>query len=204
MKAKIQQFLDYYVMYVVVAVVLLGTVGYFVKSVILDRKEVALSVMVINDSMELDIARLEVDLGEVLGIQPDKKEISVTVLNNESPEDTAVIMTRLRARAVDLIIADPETFTAYAENSIYADLTDTLSGNSREHLEIDFVKEKENLYDDTGEVTGQGAEKPYGLDISSGGYGDYNSMLSEPVAGITINAEHTKAAAEALEWLHRS
>ncbi|MDD3338388.1 MAG: hypothetical protein PHS82_05970 [Lachnospiraceae bacterium] len=203
MKAKIRQFLDYYVVYVIVAVVVLGFVGYFVKTVVFDRKDVVLSVMILNDDTTLDTDQMEADLREKLNITDDKQDITLSVMDSTAMGNNAVILTRLRAQSVDLLITDQKAFDVYTEGAAYANLNETLSDALREQLQDGFVDGRAAIYDNEGNVTEYEDALLYGVDISdSERYQSYGSALTHVIAGIAVNAEHKEMAAEAMVYLY--
>lgn len=205
MREKIRQFYDYYLMYVVVVVLILGFVGYFVKTTVFDRKDVVLSVMILNDSQEVDIDQMEADLREELNITDAKQDITFAIMDTAMEANHAVIMTRLRAQSVDILLADKKAFDEYAQGGSYADLDKTLTGAWHDSLQDGFVESREAEYDDSGNITDYGEYLPFGLDLSgSERYKSYGSVLSDPVAGIVVNAEHKELAEEALAFLYKN
>lgn len=202
MKAKIKQFFNYYLLYVVIAGVLLGIIGYFVKTIVFDRKELELSVLVIDDTKELDIEQMEEDLREQLGIDSDKQDITFTIFDNAKNGNEAVIMTRLRAKSVDILISSEETFKEYAANDVYENLDEKFPKDMIERIDSKFIDGEEATLDDDGNVIERGKSLPYGVDISNGILMEkYGSILKNPVIGIVVNTEHQDNAVKALDML---
>ena len=200
MKAKIKQFFDYYLGYVVIAVVLLGIIGYFVKTIVFDRKELELSVLVIDDTNELDIEQMEEDLKEQLGIDSDKQDITFTLFDNAKSGNEAVIMTRIRAKSVDILISSEETFKEYAANGVYENLDEKLPEDMIERIDSKFIDGEEATLDDDGNVIEWGKSLSYGVDISNGILMEkYGSILENPVIGIVVNTEHQNNSVKALD-----
>lgn len=200
LKAKIKQFFDYYLIYVVIAVVLLGIIGYFVKTIVFDRKELELSVLVIDDTNELDIEQMEEDLKEQLGIDSDKQDITFTIFDNTKNGNEAVIMTRLRAKSVDILISGEETFKEYAANGVYENLDEKLPEDMIERIDSKFIDGEEATLDDDGNVIEWGKSLSYGVDISNGILMEkYGSILENPVIGIVVNTEHQNNSVKALD-----
>lgn len=200
MKAKIKQFFDYYLIYVAIAVVLLGIIGYFVKTIVFDRKELELSVLVIDDTNELDIEQMEEDLKEQLGIDSDKQDITFTLFDNAKSGNEAVIMTRIRAKSVDILISSEETFKEYAANGVYENLDENLPEDMIERIDSKFIDGEEATLDDDGNVIEWGKSLSYGVDISNGILMEkYGSILENPVIGIVVNTEHQNNSVKALD-----
>lgn len=200
LKAKIKQFFDYYLIYVAIAVVLLGIIGYFVKTIVFDRKELELSVLVIDDTNELDIEQMEEDLKEQLGIDSDKQDITFTLFDNAKSGNEAVIMTRIRAKSVDILISSEETFKEYAANGVYENLDENLPEDMIERIDSKFIDGEEATLDDDGNVIEWGKSLSYGVDISNGILMEkYGSILENPVIGIVVNTEHQNNSVKALD-----
>ncbi|MGI6069206.1 MAG: hypothetical protein ACOYBE_02155 [Blautia sp.] len=200
-KSKIRYFIDYYLKFVILFLLLALFLGSFVKSIMFDRKDVVLSVMILSDPGEIDIDLLEEALGPVLGIVSEKQDISFSMLDARVPANEPVIWTRLRARSVDVLITDEEAFDAYARQGVYRDLSGVLSSDDLQEWESRLLFQRIEETDDDGRVLAEGESLPYGVALGANRkYRSAGGRLENPVIGIVSNTEHAEEAQKAVEY----
>lgn len=200
-KAKIRYFIDYYLKFVIFILLVALFIGSFVKSMVFNRKEEVLSVMILSEQGELDVDVLEEELRTALGTTSKKQDISFTMLNAEAPQNEPVILTRLRARSVDLLITQKTVFDVYARQGVYADLSKALPAEIYENLEERLFFARTEETDDEGNVMAKGERAPFGIDFSGNRrYEQAGGTLEEPVIGIVSNTEHEEAAKKAISY----
>lgn len=200
-KQRGQYFMDYYFKITVVILIILCMVLSFVKTVFFDKTETKLSVIVINDSsMEFDQETMEEELRQRMGWTEENQEISFTFLTTGSYENEVVLVTRLRAEAVDMIISDRGTFDQYVKNGFFDEAEKYIPKGMdlSEYLVTGRVEE----IDDRGEVISQGEELAYGFDLrASEKYKELGGILEDPVIGVVVNGENRDAADEVIAYL---
>lgn len=199
-KQRFQYFMDYYFKITVVVVIILCMVISFIKTVFFDRKETMLSVMVLNDTMDFDMETMEEDLKQRMGWTDDDQEVSFTFLTMGSYENEVVLVTRIRAKSVDMMISDRETFDKYVKNGFYDEVEKYLPEDME--LEEYLVTGRVEEVNDVGEVIDQGEELAYGLDLgTSEKYKKLGGILKDPVIGVIVNGENLEAADEVIAYL---
>jgi hypothetical protein len=182
---------------ILAGIICLIFIGYFVKAICFDRKEIVLSVMILNDNEDMDIDTLETELKDYLGTVDSKQDITFSFLRTDIEQNQAIILTRLRARAVDLIIADEPTFSEYVQNGIYKELEIGVQ-------EEDWANwEKGNIIntDESGNIESIGETLVYGYKLGENQlYLRLGGQQGEPVIGIAINTMHGENAKKAIKY----
>lgn len=197
MRKKIKQIIEYDMLPILAGIICLIFIGYFVKAICFDRKEIVLSVMILNDNEDMDIDTLETELKDYLGTVDSKQDITFSFLRTDIEQNQAIILTRLRARAVDLIIADEPTFSEYVQNGIYKELEIGVQ-------EEDWANwEKGNIIntDESGNIESIGETLVYGYKLGENQlYLRLGGQQGEPVIGIAINTMHGENAKKAIKY----
>lgn len=201
MKAKIRQFIDYYLVQTIIILLCVGIVAYFIKTIAFDRKDVVLSVMILNDNENLDIDLMEAELKDYLGIVSEKQDITFSFLKTDVAQNEAIILTRLRAKSVDIIISDKKTFQKYASNGIYAELDDLLDEVLIQQNQDKLLQGKVSVLDGEGKVISEETEKNFGWNLAENKkYVTLGGIMKDAVLGIVINSMNCENAVKAIEY----
>lgn len=201
LKAKIRQFIDYYLVQTIIILLCVGIVAYFIKTIAFDRKDVVLSVMILNDNENLDIDLMEAELKDYLGIVSEKQDITFSFLKTDVAQNEAIILTRLRAKSVDIIISDKKTFQKYASNGIYAELDDLLDEVLIQQNQDKLLQGKVSVLDGEGKVISEETEKNFGWNLAENKkYVTLGGIMKDAVLGIVINSMNCENAVKAIEY----
>lgn len=201
MKAKIRQFIDYYLVQTIIILLCVGIVAYFIKTIAFDRKDVVLSVMILNDNENLDIDLMEAELKDYLGIASEKQDITFSFLKTDVAQNEAIILTRLRAKSVDIIISDKKTFQKYASNGIYAELDELLDEVLIQQNQDKLLQGKVSVLDGEGKVISEETEKNFGWNLAENKkYVTLGGIMKDAVLGIVINSMNCENAVKAIEY----
>ncbi len=169
-------------------------VWYFLKIVIIDNKEIVLNVLVLDTKADAEKIKKEL----AFYIKPNKKErIEITKIDPTIPENDPVILTWIRSRTFDLLLAEEKQMERFANAGYFFPLDDLLG---------DAIKELDTIYrcdllehDDEGNVQVVEKEKPFGI------YMRTNSQLyqiQDPIVSVVINAPNKKNVVKVLEnWV---
>lgn len=200
-KEKLNYFADYYLVQTVAVLLAVGLIGYFVKTIAFDRKDVVLSVMILNDNEEMDIDLLEKELKEYLGTTSNKQDITFSFMRTDVAQNEAIILTRLRAKTVDIIISDEETFQKYAGSGIYAELSSVVDAVLLEQNKDKLLRGSVAIWDRDGKKIGEEKPADYGWNLAdSEKYVTLGGINEKPVFGIVVNGMNGSNAAEALHY----
>lgn len=203
MKQKIRQFIDYYLVQTIAILLAVSMIIYFVKTIAFDRKDVILSVMILNDNEDMDIDLLEEELKGYLGVTSEKQDITFSFLRTDVAQNEAIILTRLRAKAVDIIISDEETFQKYVSNGIYAELSGVVDDDLLEQNRDKLLRGSVAILDRDGNVVGEEEAMDYGWNLADNEkYVTLGGINEKPVFGIVVNAMNAEYAAEALNFFY--
>lgn len=201
LKAKIRQFIDYYLVQTIIILLCVGIVAYFIKTIAFDRKDVVLSVMILNDNENLDIDLMEAELKDYLGIASEKQDITFSFLKTDVAQNEAIILTRLRAKSVDIIISDKKTFQKYASNGIYAELDELLDEVLIQQNQDKLLQGKVSVLDGEGKVISEETEKNFGWNLAENKkYVTLGGIMKDAVLGIVINSMNCENAVKAIEY----
>lgn len=201
MKKKIKYIMDYYLVYLILGIVCTLVVAYFVKAICFDRKEIVLSVLILNDNEEFDIDTLEEELKTYLGITSPKQDITFSFLRTDLEQNQAIILTRLRARAVDLILSDPDTFAANVQNGFYMEMEEALDAGLLLKCGEALEQGRIVTLDEQGEAVGEGENRKYGLSLAGNSkYRQLGGSQETPVLGIAVNTMHGDTGAKVIRY----
>lgn len=126
---KIAGFIKRYAPGLAAGVVILLLVIYFVNIMVVQNKETAVSVLVL-EFME-DTSILEEQVREVLGAGEDQK-IEIRSIAAGVEANKAVALTWIRAEVVDVIIGEEEQMTEYAQAGYLKDLSEIADSENEE------------------------------------------------------------------------
>lgn len=198
---KIKYIFDYYRIQIILALLCVLIIGYFVKVIGFDRKKIVLSVLILNDNEEFDIGGLEEELKDYLGITDPKQDITFSFLRTDIEQNQAIILTRLRARAIDLILSDQDTFAAYAQNGFYMELENAVDSAALSEWEEELEQGAIVTLDEQGKILEEGERRDYGLCLAGNRkYIQLGGRAETPVLGIAVNTLHSDYAAKAAEY----
>lgn len=201
MKAKIRQFIDYYLVQTVIILLCVGIVAYFVKTIAFDRKDIVLSVMILNDNENMDIDLMETELKDYLGIVSEKQDITFSFLKTDVAQNEAIILTRLRAKSVDILISDKKTFQKYAGNGIYAELDDVLGEEVIQQNQDKLLQGRVSVLDEDGSVIEEEPAKNYGWNLAENEkYVTLGGITKDAVLGIVVNSMNCENAVKTIEY----
>ena len=110
---KIKRFTTQNFSTIVICTIILMIIGYFIKVIGFDRKEVVLSVLILDETENLDIDMLKTEWKESLNITSEKEDIMIMIHNTEIAQSEDILLTKLRARTIDILIAEEELFEKY-------------------------------------------------------------------------------------------
>lgn len=131
-KGKWQYFKDYYLLKCIVAVLLIGFVGYVGFVTLGPKDESELYGMVLNDKLDqTESNKLLDDFSQAIGITGDRHTYMLDDTYNLDPKDPDYttqqkISTYAFAKTLDIIIAEEDTLKYIAESGYLADLTQIL------------------------------------------------------------------------------
>lgn len=201
LKAKIRQFIDYYLVQTVIILLCVGIVAYFVKTIAFDRKDIVLSVMILNDNENMDIDLMETELKDYLGIVSEKQDITFSFLKTDVAQNEAIILTRLRAKSVDILISDKKTFQKYAGNGIYAELDDVLGEEVIQQNQDKLLQGRVSVLDEDGSVIEEEPAKNYGWNLAENEkYVTLGGITKDAVLGIVVNSMNCENAVKTIEY----
>lgn len=201
MKAKIRQFMDYYLVQTVIVLLCVGIVAYFIKTIAFDRKDIVLSVMILNDNENMDIDLMETELKDYLGIFSEKQDITFSFLKTDIAQNDAIILTRLRAKSVDILISDKKIFQKYASNGIYAELDGMLDQELIQQNQYKLLQGRVSVLDGDGNVISEEPAKNYGWNLAENEkYVTLGGITKDAVLGIVVNSMNCENAAKTIEY----
>ena len=116
---KIKRFITQNFSTIVICTIILMIIGYFIKVIGFDRKEVVLSVLILDETENLDIDMLKTEWKESLNITSEKEDIMIMIHNTEIAQSEDILLTKLRARTIDILIAEEELFEKYEESDFF-------------------------------------------------------------------------------------
>lgn len=180
----------YILLFVVVSMIIFGS--YFVKIVIVDNKEMVLNVLVLD--INADTEKMKKDLHEC--INPEKNErIEITKIDSNVPANYPIILTWIRSRTFDLIIAEQTQLESFAKTGCFSPLRELL--DSGDNSEYDFYECGLAEYDDEGNVLTVGEKIPLGIYIKK-----FSQLykMQHPVASVVINAPNVENAIKMLRY----
>lgn len=175
---KWQYFKDYYLKIVIAAAICLVLAGSFIYSAVFNRSEAVFSIAFLNDNQLADTVSLEEAIKEYFDITAKNQYIDIQVYTMDNMAMSMKFSTMMAAGAIDLVVADPETFQKYADQDVFLNLS--------EHL------------DSTDSVMA-----PYGVPAAGTEFYElFGGVLEEPYVGIMANAIHGEEAEQFLaDWL---
>lgn len=196
---KLKYFFDYYTLHVVVGLICVLTVGYFAKTILLDRKDVILSVMYLQGDTEVDTEQMERELKEYLELKGEKQDITFSFLEPDVSQNQAIILTRLRAKSVDIVIAERDVFEQYASAGMFVPLDLVLEKDFIEKNRTVLIEGSIVTLDAAGNVAETGEKKAYGLDLlENKKYESFGNFMDSPILGIAANSMHMENAERAV------
>lgn len=226
-KAKIQYFFDYYTFQTVAVIVLLIGLSVFIHDVV-TRKDTKFYAMLLNagsTNASVSADDLQSQFSGLIGLNTEKEEsiidVSLTYNRAEQSQYSMAASEKLAALfaagSIDVMVADPDNFSYYAENGALQDLSTFFT-------EEELAEYKDRLvYADAAAVQGTAAESaaesagetesaaadsrtaqvPVGIRLPEDCFlfkeGYYSSK--EAVYGIVVRAEHTDSAKRFLAFL---
>lgn len=197
---KRQYFLDYYLGYVVIGVIALVVAGSLLKTMVFDRTEKVLSVVVMGYDQP-DTETISNELREYLGIENEDQTISISCLTPGDYQTEMAMTTWIAAQDVDLIISEPETFENYTGKGYFADLSEILDESLLARVQDDLKVGQTVEYNDNGEISTYGEECNYGIGISlDESKTDFTQGGDNWVLSVCINAQHLENVLEVIPY----
>lgn len=200
---KLKYYVYYYKFHVLTAVILLLLAGAFIKSV-LNQKENALSLALINANQAVDYEEWITEYSKLMGIT-DKQEMSIDysyTFSNElygyQTEQKFFVATA--AGNIDAIIAPKTYFDKYAMVGYMVDLSKLLDES---YLE----ENKELLHEVTLDEESGGVTEVAGVDVSDAikiKEEEWYSNIEEPLYfGIVVESKNMEEAFKLLKYLQK-
>ena len=198
-KQRWQYFMDYYFKITLVIVIAAGLVISFIKTVFFDKTETMVSMMVVDESIYMELDRAEEELKEKMGWTEKYQAAPFTLMSTGNYQTEVAIFTRLQAASVDVMICDRETFDTYTGYGYFDEAEKYIPEGM--DLSDTFITGCISERDDMGEVVGYGEELVYGFDLSgSEKYKELGGTLENPVLAVTANGEHRDMAASVIAY----
>lgn len=179
LKKKLEYIKDYYLKAAIAIIVIASVVIYMLLVIILPKDEVALRLVAINDTYtQEDKDFLIEDFGKVIDYNPDKQEISIQDSFFLDPENLNSnvqdqIMIYTLSGTLDVIIADKEIFTLYAQNNYFMDLSEVFSPTKLDTLTNDLLYSNITIPNDADvdpedpDFIDPTIKRPYGISLDS-------------------------------------
>ena len=202
-KEKFLYFWEYYRMPTLVTILVIAFAGNLIYT-IATAKDSALSVLFINGYSEMDTEPFMDGFNEYAQIDTEEYatslEMNFTIQEEATDQYTMAnvqkLMALVAAKELDVIMADTQTFTNYAEPGYFCNLNDVLPREL-----IDKYQDRFFYYDvpedDQGEI-------PIGIQLAdapkvveTGAY----AVTNDALFGIVINSDHVDNAVKFLEYL---
>lgn len=202
-----QYFVDYYLFKFTAAALLAFITIFLVVHFVGPKEETILYVAVIDES--LDEGRLEQmkdDMNHLLGGDGSSRKVIIDDSFYTREDALTKLEAYLHSGQIDVIIADQETWEEYAGYGFLQDMDNVLdeekqnryrdlyidAAGYRETEEISFVDQE----------TGQGEEKPYGIDLSgSTCFKEMKNYMEQPVFSVAEGAGNQENALIFLDYL---
>ncbi|MGN0331755.1 MAG: hypothetical protein ACI4D9_01810 [Lachnospiraceae bacterium] len=205
-KQRLQYFTDYYLGKCVIGILGIAVVALLIWNFFGSNEEIVLHVAVIDESLDEDrMEQMEKELIQFLGVDDKYEKIIIDDSFYSKKDALNKLEVYLHSNQIDVIISDYKTYHQYAGYGFFQDINDVL-GKSGETYQKDYVlaagyKESEEISFEDKE-TGQGEEKPYGVDISkSRRFNDMKKYIKQPVFAIAQGTKHKEQAVRFLEYL---
>lgn len=204
MKEKIRYFIDYYLMYVVIGLLVLGVGIFLVVHFLHPPKEPDYYIAVLNKTVT-DEER-ETISETVRGISSGRYEyIVVDDAFDMTGDGLDKLQVYLFNHRVNLILADRMEFERLAGYGYFVDLSTILSQ--------EVLAEKEHFayaagFQDSGEISfednevGKGAYAPYGILLSGSSLGTFSDM-EDPILAVAVDSAGYDVSKALLETLIR-
>lgn len=202
MKSRIKVFLGRHGIRIAAIALALGIVLYFVNIIVFQRKEMVLSVLILSEEDSVDIGILEKGIRRELDAESEKKDVEILFLDVSMEANRAILLTRVRARTVDIIISEPDIYRMAASGGMCMDLKEALPISAYDAVRRDLCMGAVSVFDGAGQVADTGQEKEFGLDLTeSAVLMQCNRSLTEPVASVVTNSERVDNAITCLMYL---
>lgn len=204
---RMQYFLDYYLVKMIVIFLLVTLICYLVWSVVRPKEEVLLYVALIDEQLEEEKkAELTEELNRLYQADGKKRQVVVDDMFYMQENALDKLQVYMYNHQIDIIITDQEMYERLAGYGYF---------QSMEALEdkegVSKYREKYVTaagYQDTEEIsfedhgTGQGEPLPYGIDISeSGRFEQIKNYLDTPVLSIAVGAPNTENAIRFVDFM---
>ena len=132
-KEKFTYFMDYYKWHVIIAVTVVIAAIFTIRG-ILNRKETALSICLLN-TIELDASGYNEEFAKTIGLDTDKYElffdaetwIDLDALDETTFANSQKMMARLAAGELDVMITDTDSITNYSYQDDFFTMEDLLT-----------------------------------------------------------------------------
>ncbi|MFP3154602.1 hypothetical protein LQZ18_09285 [Lachnospiraceae bacterium ZAX-1] len=194
-KKEITKFVEYNWKYAAVGLVALLMIANIVKTFVFDRKEIVLSVVVLDNEATMDADTLAQDLRKYLDAESDKKEIEIAFLDpSTGPENQMAFVTRVAAKAIDVVIGEEEKFDHNA-NGFCADLEAILPKTLLKDAQNNLIEGAVSIFDEDGEAIGKEEPYYYGIGLNDSiNFETVNLGMEHPVIGIVANTAKSEQA----------
>ncbi len=157
-KKKLQYIKDYYLKAVLASGIVIAVVLYLIIKLIMPKNEVVLRLVTINDAYSEEATESLInDFGKLIDFNPDKEDITIQdgfAIDLEQVNRTVQDQITVYATTgtLDVIIADKDVFSKYAQNGFFCDLSEVLSKEELGNLTKDlFYTKKEFPADDSAD-----------------------------------------------------
>ena len=185
------RFLQKYLVVIVIAAAALLVALYFIRLTVFRLNRPALSVAILTDDpSRIDCGKLENELFDYIGLTKEKDLLTVTAYDPAVPQTEQILITQMRAHAVDLVIAEQSVFMVYADKQCFGSLKDLLPTDWPDGS----YKWVPNTY------PAYGLRLPHTSKIGIPERDRGSAVHSAYAAGIAISSEHKDNAARALRY----
>lgn len=208
---RMQYFLDYYLVKLLVFTGIILAVVLFVWNFISKSKEdTVLYVAVVDEALQTEgTEKLKKELTEYLGADGKYRKIIIDdsfYLDDGGLEKLEVY---LYNKQIDVVIADEAVYKELAGYGFFQDIS-TVPGVSSKYADL-YVKAAGYKDEDTDKdtdsfedhSTAKGEELPYGVDVSASRISDIKTKIQAPVLSIAHGTENMENAVKLLDFIYK-
>lgn len=208
---RMQYFLDYYLVKLLVFTGIILAVVLFVWNFISKSKEdTVLYVAVVDEVLQTEgTEKLKEELTEYLGADGKYRKIIIDDSFYMDDGGLEKLEVYLYNKQIDVVIADEAVYKELAGYGFFQDIS-TVPGVSSKYADL-YVKAAGYKDEDTDKdtdsfgdhSTAKGEELPYGVDISASRISDIKTKIQMPVLSIAQGAENMENAVKLLDFIYK-
>ncbi len=198
---KGQYFVDYYLKFLIAAVMIAALVIMFIRHAVSKPPETVLSVAIDKDAFEDEtLEEFEKEVADVLELDPQKEKVSVFTSSDDQQLQTFLYVGR-----IDVLITDEKDFKKWAEGGYFLEpgTSPELSFYEEYPKDVRYYSHYVSPEEVRGEVLDDNTEYNFGVRLSS--YDKYSKELGgfvpDPVAGISASTENVYYACEFIKYM---